>query len=151
MQEEIALERQPATAKQFSTLLEDRTWHGNLDAFNDILRGGFGTPDDGFVLRWVDSARSREALGWRATIEGIERRLERCHPMNKDDVRAALESARRHEARPSSTRSWRSSRTTVLVARSPKTVSSLSCCERSIRPARLRRRFDDLVLFLRNP
>jgi hypothetical protein len=27
-------------AREFSALLEDHTWHGNLDAFNDILRGG---------------------------------------------------------------------------------------------------------------
>jgi hypothetical protein len=33
-------------AKYFSaTVLRDHTWRGNLDAFNDILRGGFGTPD----------------------------------------------------------------------------------------------------------
>ena len=25
-------------------------WGHNLDAFNDILRGGFGTPVEGFVL-----------------------------------------------------------------------------------------------------
>lgn len=39
-------------------------WGRNLDAFNDILRGGFGTPDEGgFVLRWTNSRRSKEALG----------------------------------------------------------------------------------------
>ena len=25
-------------------------WGHNLDAFNDILRGGFGTPEDGFTI-----------------------------------------------------------------------------------------------------
>jgi RNAse (barnase) inhibitor barstar len=36
-------------------------WGRNLDAFNDILRGGFGTPEGGFVLRWrrVDLSRAR--------------------------------------------------------------------------------------------
>ena len=38
-------------------------WGRNLDAFNDILRGGFGTPKDGFVLLWTASAASRAALG----------------------------------------------------------------------------------------
>ena len=38
-------------------------WGRNLDAFNDILRGGFGTPEDGFVLRWTSFAVSRAALG----------------------------------------------------------------------------------------
>jgi hypothetical protein len=28
--------------RAFSALLEDHAWHGNLDAFNDILRGGSG-------------------------------------------------------------------------------------------------------------
>jgi RNAse (barnase) inhibitor barstar len=50
-------------AREFSTLLKDHIWHGNLDAFNDILRGGFGTPEGGFVLRWLNSTRSRQALG----------------------------------------------------------------------------------------
>ena len=51
-------------AKHFSvTVLRDHTWRGNLDAFNDILRGGFGTPDGGFVLVWRDHAASRNRLG----------------------------------------------------------------------------------------
>ena len=33
-------------------LIPGRYWGRNFDAFNDILSGGFGTPDDGFVLRW---------------------------------------------------------------------------------------------------
>ena len=32
-------------------LIPHAIWGKNLDAFNDILRGGFGTPEDGFVLR----------------------------------------------------------------------------------------------------
>lgn len=40
-------------------------WGRNLDAFNDVLRGGFGTPDGGFVLRWRRSASSRKYLGVR--------------------------------------------------------------------------------------
>ena len=48
---------------EFTKLLPDWTWNGHLDAFNDILRGGFGTPEDGFILRWLDSARSRQLLG----------------------------------------------------------------------------------------
>jgi RNAse (barnase) inhibitor barstar len=50
-------------AREFSRLLRDYTWRGNLDAFNDILRGGFGTPENGWVLRWLNSERSRNALG----------------------------------------------------------------------------------------
>jgi RNAse (barnase) inhibitor barstar len=51
-------------ARHFSaTVLRDHTWRGNLNAFNDTLRGGFGTPEDGFVLVWRDHVTSRERLG----------------------------------------------------------------------------------------
>jgi RNAse (barnase) inhibitor barstar len=50
-------------AREFSKLLRDYAWRGNLDAFNDILRGGFGTPEDGWLLRWLNSDLSRAALG----------------------------------------------------------------------------------------
>jgi RNAse (barnase) inhibitor barstar len=39
------------------------TWGRNLDAFNDILWGGFGTPEDGFVLVWKNHHLSRDRLG----------------------------------------------------------------------------------------
>jgi RNAse (barnase) inhibitor barstar len=45
-------------------------WGHNLDAFNDVLRGGFGTPDGGFTLRWKHHARSRRRLG-EAQFESI--------------------------------------------------------------------------------
>ena len=50
-------------AAQFSTHLDGHEWTGNLDAFNDILGGGFGTPEGGFALRWLNSALSAERLG----------------------------------------------------------------------------------------
>jgi RNAse (barnase) inhibitor barstar len=44
-------------------LLPGVTWGRNLSAFNDILSGGFGTPESGFILRWKNSDRSKECLG----------------------------------------------------------------------------------------
>lgn len=82
-------------AVQFSKLLTDYTWHGNLDAFNDILRGGFGTPDGGFVLRWEHSELSRRALGYSATAARLESRLLTCHLTNREHVAARLDAARR--------------------------------------------------------
>jgi RNAse (barnase) inhibitor barstar len=70
------------------------TWGHNLDALNDILRGGFGTPDDGFVIRWVHSALSRERLGYPETARQLEIRLALCHSTNQKSVRADLERAR---------------------------------------------------------
>ena len=51
-------------AKQFSeaALRGQHRWNGNLDAFNDILRGGFGTPDGGFTVVWRNHQKSRRDL-----------------------------------------------------------------------------------------
>ena len=42
------------------------SWGRNLDAFNDILRGGFGTPSTGRIHPSMDelSELSTERLGW---------------------------------------------------------------------------------------
>ena len=45
-------------------LIPNAKWGHNLDAFNDILRGGFGTPDEGFILIWENSAVSKRRLGY---------------------------------------------------------------------------------------
>lgn len=67
----------------------------NLDAFNDCLRGGFGTPeDDDFVVEWRDHEVSRLNLGYPETVRQLELRLTRCHPTNRSAVRADLEAAR---------------------------------------------------------
>jgi len=44
-------------------LVPSAQWGRNLDAFNDILRGGFGTPEGPFVIRWHESAATRARLG----------------------------------------------------------------------------------------
>ncbi len=82
-------------AEYFSDLvLSNYHWHGSLDAFNDILRGGFGTPEEGFVLVWQNSEASRAALGYPETARQLEARLQRCHPSNRDTVTIELEAAR---------------------------------------------------------
>lgn len=72
-------------------------WGRNFDAFNDILRGGFGTPRGGFRLRWVNFQRSKEILGFAETIRWLEVKLQRCHPDNVEDVKKDMEAARRGE------------------------------------------------------
>ncbi len=59
-------------------------WGHNLDAFNDILRGGFGTPEGGFVLHWKNSTLSRERLSYPETVRQLELRLRKCDPANRD-------------------------------------------------------------------
>jgi hypothetical protein len=84
-------------AREFSRLLDDYTWRGNLDAFNDILSGGFGTPEGGWVLRWVNADLSRTALGHEATARRLESLLSTCHPTNRAAIGARLDRARRGE------------------------------------------------------
>ena len=82
-------------AAEFSrVVLNDYEWKGSLDAFNDILRGGFGTPDGGFILRWKNSALSRERLGYTETVRILERRLKTSLSINREYVIAELERAR---------------------------------------------------------
>src|SRR5215472_287940 len=71
-------------------------WGGNLDAFNDILRGGFGTPDDGFVLVWKNSELSRNRLGYPETIKWLEDRVRKCHPSNVENFRQRISVAKQH-------------------------------------------------------
>ena len=81
-------------AEHFSKIvLSDYDWHGNLDTFNDILNGGFGTPDEGFILVWKNSNISRERLGYSETVRQLQKRLETCHPSNRGSVVRELEMA----------------------------------------------------------
>lgn len=78
-------------------LIPGASWGRNLDAFNDILRGGFGTPEGGFVLRWLRADLSRVRLGYAETVRCLERALTECHPSNREDVRTRLVRAKRGE------------------------------------------------------
>jgi len=85
-------------AAQFSArALSGYQWRGHLDAFNDILRGGFGTPEHGFVLRWLNSSLSIDRLGYDETIKWLERIRQTCHPSNVPRIEAELAAARRRE------------------------------------------------------
>jgi hypothetical protein len=84
-------------AREFSRLLRNYAWRGNLDAFNDLLRGGFGTPEHGWVLRWLNSEPSRAALGYEETARRLEGLLLTCHPSQRPNIRARINSARRGE------------------------------------------------------
>jgi RNAse (barnase) inhibitor barstar len=82
--------------KEFSDVaLSGARWGQNLDAFNDVLRGGFGTPVEGFTLRWRNSELARASLAYPETVRQLELRLERCHSSNRDSVRRDLSDARR--------------------------------------------------------
>jgi RNAse (barnase) inhibitor barstar len=66
----------------------------NLDAFADCLGGGFGTPEQGYVIRWLDAGCSRHALGYPETVRQLEKRLASSHPANRERVADELRAAR---------------------------------------------------------
>ncbi len=68
-------------------------WGRNLDAFHDILRGGFGTPENGFRLVWRNHEASRKALGHRETARQLTIHLRECHSSNRVRVAAELAAA----------------------------------------------------------
>jgi RNAse (barnase) inhibitor barstar len=87
-------------ARHFSDrVLVNHAWDGNLDAFNDILRGGFGTPDEGFTLVWRNSELSRQRLGYSETVRFLEGRALHCLPANRAAIAADLERARMRQGR----------------------------------------------------
>ena len=65
----------------------------NLDAFDDVLSGGCGTPDDGFTLRWKNHRISKQRLGYAETVRQLELRLARCHPESRPQVAQDLKQA----------------------------------------------------------
>jgi len=77
-----------------SVLVPGCNWGRNLDAFNDILRGGYGTPDGGYILKWKNSNLSRERLGYAETVRQLEHRLQHCYPSNLNRVSNDLANAR---------------------------------------------------------
>ena len=77
-----------------SVLVPGAEWGKNLNAFNDILRGGFGTPEGGFVLKWRNAKLSRERLSYAETVRQLERRLQLCHPSNRESVSGDLANAK---------------------------------------------------------
>lgn len=77
-------------------LLRGVLWGRNLDAFNDVLRGGFGTPLGGFILKWENSEWSRAMLGYPETERQLKLRLTSYDPSTHQTVTDQL---RRAQAR----------------------------------------------------
>ena len=74
-------------------------WGRNLDAFDDILGGGFGTPEGGFVLVWKNHNVSRLRLGYAETVRQLGFHLEQCHPTNIPHIQGQLAAARKSQGK----------------------------------------------------
>jgi len=78
---------------EIDRVMQPSAWGHNLDAFNDVLRGGFGTPQGGFRIRWRNHGTSKCRPGYPETVRQLKLRLERCHPSNRESVSQYLRDA----------------------------------------------------------
>lgn len=71
----------------------------NLDAVNDLLRGGFGVHGYGepVNLCWKNSEKSKKDLGWNETIRYLERNLKNANRKNREVLSQEILRAKRHE------------------------------------------------------
>ncbi len=67
--------------------MHSETWNlgASLDAFNDLLSGGFGEikGNEPVDLIWINQSRSREVLGYEVTRAYYAAKLEPGSPFNK--------------------------------------------------------------------
>ncbi|MFX1708758.1 hypothetical protein PV783_32635 [Chitinophaga sp. CC14] len=72
---------------------EDWQLGNSLDAFNDLLYGGFGVirNNEPVVLLWKNIERSRTALGYAVTKRYYEEKLLPDSPFNKEHFREKLD------------------------------------------------------------
>jgi RNAse (barnase) inhibitor barstar len=70
----------------------------NLNAFTDVLRGGFGLHGYGEPLhiKWINYRHAEQALGWDETIKCLTASLKTCHPSNLDSAQKNLDKAKKH-------------------------------------------------------
>ncbi|MEY9976790.1 barstar family protein [Lysinibacillus sp. RC79] len=71
-------------------------WSGNLDAFNDILFGGFGEieVEEKYTIIWRNSDKSKSDLGYEETIIKLNEKLKKCHPSNEKYVLQEIKDAK---------------------------------------------------------
>ena len=72
----------------------------NLDAFDDILSGGFGVHDyeEPVQLTWLNSNKSRHDLGWEETVRCLAAKLSNCHHSNRKKVQMELIQAEKEQS-----------------------------------------------------
>jgi len=78
-------------------LIPGAEWGHGLDAFNDILNGGFGTPDEGFILIWKNAKKSKKDLGFPETLKWLENGLSRIHHTNVPFWKNGIELAKQEQ------------------------------------------------------
>ena len=70
----------------------------NLDAFNDVLSGGFGVFErEPIIIKWKNSAKSRNDFGYMATIKYYEEVKKYCHISAIDKINKKIALAKSQE------------------------------------------------------
>ncbi|MCW1407685.1 barstar family protein [Rhizobium johnstonii] len=72
-------------------------WNYNFDGLDDMLGGGFGTPENGCVLFWDNHQLSRARLGHEETARVLEKRLKRSHSSARNEIMKQIRMAKRRE------------------------------------------------------
>ena len=79
-------------------LTKDLTWKTghNLDAFNDLLRGGFGVHEYGepILIKWLNYNKSKSDFGYKSTILYYKNILKKCHPTNIEYIKNKIKDAK---------------------------------------------------------
>ena len=72
----------------------------NLDAFNDILRGGFGVHafQQPIEITWNESEKSKLAFGKNKTIKQLEKALKDCSPNDAKYIRQEIKDIKAGQA-----------------------------------------------------
>lgn len=67
----------------------------NMDAFNDLLRGGFGVHEYGETLHitWINFAKSKQELGYKATKDYYQEILKNCHQTARESIEKRIQEA----------------------------------------------------------
>ena len=79
------------------SVIPGNDWGKNLDAFDDVLSGGFGTPPEGFTILWKNFVLSRERLGYAETLKYLEQQLSVCDSSQRNSVFTEIEKLKKGE------------------------------------------------------
>jgi len=77
-----------------SKAFTEYSWNGNLDAFADLIRGGFLNPIEGTKIIWINQNKAQSSLGYSETIKWLEKKLVQCHSSNVESVKQEIEAAK---------------------------------------------------------
>lgn len=84
-----------------NVLTKDLDWATghNLNAFNDLLRGGFGVHEyeEEIIIEWINSEKSKQDLGYEGTINYYESILPTCHPSSQHSIEDYLNQAKMNQ------------------------------------------------------